>query len=126
MTINEVIERQQRLRPDDLDDLVKAEWLLSLDGQLRADFIQRHILTAGEILPPPVTSFPEDGDKLLLIQAPWDRVYVLYLIAQIDFHNGETDRHTNSAAEYNAALGEWKRYYHRTHEPVPSGQYKVM
>ena len=33
-SINEVIERVNRARPDAIDDETKAAWLLELDGQL--------------------------------------------------------------------------------------------
>ena len=33
-SINEVLERVNRARPDAIDDETKAAWLLELDGQL--------------------------------------------------------------------------------------------
>ena len=41
-SINEVIERVNRARPDAIDDETKAAWLLELDGQLyREDVYKR-------------------------------------------------------------------------------------
>ena len=41
-SINEVIERVNRARPDAIDDETKAAWLLELDGQLYRETILRH------------------------------------------------------------------------------------
>lgn len=58
----------------------------------------------------------EDGDgPVLLIPAPWDSVYVLWLQAQIDFYNGEYDRYNNSIAAASAVLQSFESDYHRTH-----------
>ena len=46
-SINEVIERVNRARPDAIDDETKAAWLLELDGQLYRETILRHQLTSG-------------------------------------------------------------------------------
>lgn len=107
-SINEVIERVNRARPDAIDDETKAAWLLELDGQLFQEVILRHRLTSGRELHGPVgvcpvcgaaeglrwdrvmdsnscadcgwndlpeypKSFPEGGDKPLLVGAPYPK-----------------------------------------------------
>jgi len=62
--------------------------------------------------------FQDDGDKPLLVTAPYDNVYDMYLMAMIDLHRHEIANYNNSMALYNAALDEWKKQYHRTHEPL--------
>lgn len=151
-SINEVIERVNRARPDAIDDETKAAWLLELDGQLYRETILRHKLTsrrgcngpAGacpacggtEInydrmtdssscgtcgwtdLPDYPKAFPEDGDKPLLVAAPYDGLYDLYLFAQLDALNRDAENYNNSAAAFSAALDAWKRHYHQTHMPL--------
>lgn len=155
-SINEVIERVNRARPDAIDDETKAAWLLELDGQLFQEVILRHRLTSGRGLHGPVgvcpvcgaaeglrwdrvmdsnscadcgwndlpeypKSFPEDGDKPLLVEAPYDGLYDLYLMSKVDFYNREADNYNNSALAYNAALDEWRKQYHRRHLPIGGG-----
>jgi hypothetical protein len=157
-SINEVIERVNRARPDAIDDETKAAWLLELDGQLFQEVILRHRLTSGRGLHGPVgvcpvcgvaeglrwdrvmdsnscadcgwndlpeypKSFPEDGDKPLLVGAPYDGLYDLYLMSKVDFYNREADNYNNSALAYNTALDEWKKAYHRGHAPIGAGNY---
>lgn len=170
-TINEVLERTNRVRPDAIDDGTKAAWLIELDGQLFREVILRHRVHPGPCKRGPVKacpmcggfgldgdgkpgepeeggrpeqplyhcrldysecalcgwtelpeyprSFPEEGDEpKLLVPAPYDGLYDLYLWSKIDFVNREMDNYNNSAAAYNAALDEWKKAYNRTHIPV--------
>lgn len=120
-SINEVIERVNRARPDAIDDETKAAWLLELDGQLYRETILRHQLNRDETLPTVPERFPEDGDKPLLVEAPYDGLYDLYLMSKVDFYNREADNYNNSALAYNAALDEWRKQYHRRHLPIGGG-----
>lgn len=170
-SINEVLERTNRVRPDAIDDETKAAWLIELDGQLFREVILRHRVHPGpckkgpvEVCPvcggwgvdeygkpndpvegeeptPPRYScvldfsfceecgwtelpkypktFPEEGDApALLVPAPYDSLYDLYLWSKADFVNREPENYNNSAAAYNSALDEWKKAYNRTHMPV--------
>jgi hypothetical protein len=56
-------------------------------------------------------------DTVLLIPAPYDNVYVLWLQAQIDYANEDTAKYKNSSSAYNHAYNEFQRYYNRTHMP---------
>lgn len=170
-TINEVLERTNRVRPDAIDDGTKAAWLIELDGQLFREVILRHRVHPGPCKRGPVEVcpmcggfgldgdgepgepeeggrpeqplyhcrldysecalcgwtelpeyprfFPEEGDEPeLLVPAPYDGLYDLYLWSKIDFVNREMENYNNSAAAYNAALDEWKKAYNRTHIPA--------
>lgn len=117
MTINEVLEKVSRVRMDAVDDSTKAGWLLELDGKLFREVIETHEMNAGEEMPDYPKQFPEDEDKDLLVKAPYDNLYELYVLAQVDFVNREYDNYNNGAMVYAAALDEWKKAYHRTHLP---------
>ncbi len=69
-------------------------------------------------------NYPEDGDKPLLVPAPYDGLYDLYLMSKSDFYLRELDNYNNSALAYNTALDEWKKAYHRSHAPIGAGYYK--
>ncbi len=60
-SINEVIERVNRVRPDAIDDGTKAAWLLELDGQLYREVILRHRLTPGRVPRGPIGACPACG-----------------------------------------------------------------
>lgn len=50
------------------------------------------------------------------------QIYVDYLLMQIDYYNGETDRHNNSASRFNTRWQEIKNYYTHCvkHSPTPN------
>ena len=74
-------------------------------------------------LPDLVRAYPEDGDKPLLVGPPYDNLYDLYLMAQIDFYNREAENYNNSALAFNQAMDEFKKAYHRAHMPITRGSW---
>ena len=122
-TINQVMERVELVRPSAIDPLVKAKWLIDLDARLWKEVINRHERT--EPLPDQVFSYPEDGDKPLLIPDGYDEAYDLYLLCKVSFYAGETDRYENMRESYQTALDNWTKAYTRTHMPVQRGPFIV-
>lgn len=59
--------------------------------------------------------YPEDMDKELLITAPFDNVYQLYVEAMIDYYNKELGNYNNSNAMFDARFTEYKKDYIRKH-----------
>jgi hypothetical protein len=62
--------------------------------------------------------YPDDGDMELLVKAPYDNLYDLYIAAQVDLYNRENDNYNDSVTLYRQARHEWQRKYHQTHLPV--------
>ncbi len=58
----------------------------------------------------------------LLIGAPHDRIYWLYLTAMLHFADGEFDRYQNCMTLFNTAYGEFIRWAARTYEPAAREQ----
>lgn len=111
-TINEVIRRVDKQRPNTLEDKEKARWLIQLDGRIYEEATKAD---APEVTPPLI--WPEDGDKELLVASPYDRMYYLYLTAMVEFSQGEYDAYNNTVDSYEQARAEWRSWYRRTHLP---------
>lgn len=111
-TINEVIGRVDRLKPNALEDKEKARYLLELDGRTYAELTR---FDAPDALPP--EKWPEDGDKPLLVSPPYDNMYDLYLTAMIEFSLGEYSAYNNTAAMFDKAQKEYRAKYRRDHMP---------
>ena len=126
-TINEVIERVNRVKPDVYEDTTKAGWLLELEGKLYRESILRHERLPNEPnIPEPSENIPDSWNLPLLVAAPYDNLYDLYLMAQIDFHNREMENYNNSALAFNEVLDSWQKDYHRTHPPLSAGGFPNM
>lgn len=108
MTPNKAIEIIDRLRPNPYSEEDKLRWINELDGM-----VQRLVIQSDEIKQ---YSYPEDMDTELLIPAPFDDVYTLFLEAKIDYHNREYANYNNSAMMFESQFSEYKKAYIREHQ----------
>lgn len=115
MTVTDTISQADELRLNTISDEQKAAWVMGLDQQ-----IGERIDTASY-----VHSWPA-GDGELLLPAPYDRVYVLYLCSQIDYYNNETALYGNDKAVYDEAMSEAMAWWRRQHCPDNTGNVRVM
>jgi len=68
-----------------------------------------------------------DGtDTVLMVRPPHDKIYAAYLIAQIDFANGEYDKYQNSLTMFNMFWGEYCRWFARNFRPADRDPTKGM
>ena len=105
MTPNKAIEIIDRLKPNIYTDEDKLRWINELDGM-----VQRLVMQKDEIAQ---YSYPEDMDRELLIPAPFDDSYTLFLEAKIDYYNREYGNYNNSATMFEAQFSEYKKDYIR-------------
>ena len=115
MTVTDTISQADELRLHTISDEQKAAWVMGLDQQIgeRIDMASY------------VHSWPA-GDGELLLPAPYDRVYVLYLCSQIDYYNNETALYGNDKAVYDEAMSEAMAWWRRQHCPDSTGNVQVM
>lgn len=80
MTINAVIKKVNLYHPSDISTSIKYRWLGELD---RKKYL-----------------YPEDGETELLIKAPHENIYELYLVAMIDFFKYDLRAYEISAQKF--------------------------
>lgn len=115
MTISEVINRIDALKPNAYTIGEKIAWLSEIEGKIKKEIVDTHE-GAGE------TEFNgyDDSTPLttsLIAKAPYDDVYTHYICAQIDYTNGEFKKYENSMGMFNAAYSTFERAYNREHMP---------
>ena len=115
VTINKIIEQVDEVILNTFDEEMKFHWLANLDGQ-----ISRLVLQSEE---PVVYEYPKDMDRNLLVDAPFDGIYAMYLEAQIHLHNREYDDYNNAAMVYSSLLDEYKKWYIRENRPKSAGNF---
>lgn len=111
-TVNEVILRVDRLRPNALEEEDKARWLMELDGRIYLE-----VTSADNPEARPPESWPEDGDMELLVPAPYAGLYELYLMAKVEFALQDYEGCENTTQLYNQAMSEFRAQYRRSHVP---------
>lgn len=114
MKVSDAIKRADALRMNTITEEQKAAWVCELDGQL-AELMD---------VPPQENIWPKE--QTLLMPAPYEDIYVLYLIGKIDLYNQEGVLYANDMTLYNAALAEAMAWWRRKHRPAPCGNWRVM
>ena len=103
MKLLEAISYADTLRPNAIDDKLKAMWLWELEAEV-AELMEVEL---------PENTFPEDCD--LLMPSPQDNIYYLYLMAKIDLAVEDTQLYVNDMTVYNAAVLDAKKWWRRHH-----------
>lgn len=116
-SINEVVERVKRTRPNTIDEKDQARWLLTLDGR-----VYEEVTKADEPDKLPVQVWPDDGDKPLLADSPYDGIYDLYLTAMICFALGEYSDYNNIAEQFEQTFQAFRAWWRRNHVPQSAAQ----
>ena len=113
MTIQEVLTRIDNLKPNQYKITQKIAWISDIDGVIYKEIIKTHVNEEdNEFVGYDDTT---DLSTELLACEPYSELYVYYLMAQIDFCNGEYTRYNNTSALFNQAYQNYVNYYNRTH-----------
>lgn len=122
MTISEAITECDELKPNQYSDTHKLRWLTDIEKTIMNEIIlthEREIKEGGEETGE-FNGYDEDTDyeTELIAPDPYSQLYVFYLMAMIDFYNGETTKYQNSYVMFNAKYQEFANYWNRTHKTV--------
>lgn len=118
MNILEVIKQCDDLKPNQYAEADKVRWVKNIEKQIEIEIINTHEPIEN------VHSEKELCDELI-VPIPYCDLYIKYLMAQIDFANGEMGRYNNSAIMFNIAYQGYADYYNRTHMPLVNGKFDV-
>ena len=120
MTIAEAISKVDALKPNTFTPEDKVGWLSTLDARVKSQIIDTHECNQ------PFYFYGYDSladqETELLVPAPYDEMYLRWLEAMIDYHNGEDERYNNAITLFNNAFDGYKKYYTRNHMPLEKGK----
>lgn len=108
LKINEAIARANELRINALSDEQKYRWVFELECSV-CEMMG---------IDSPNKVFPEDFE--LSLPKEHADVYVKYLVAQIDYYNGEMAMYANDKAIYNEAMSQAEAWLVRHRKPKSS------
>jgi hypothetical protein len=112
-TYRQIIERVDLVTPNALEEQWKLRWLMNLNGRIAVEVFQLGIEEVREL----EGSYPESMEWEPLVTYPHEDIYDLWLRAQIDLHNGETDRYQNAITAYNAAYISFVCWFANYYDP---------
>lgn len=119
MTIREILDTVDRLKPNQYSTEDKIDWLSVLDGLIYIEVFATHedspvdVFTGYEV---------SDQDESLLVPEPYAYdIYLYYLEARIDQENNEIVKYNQTISLYNAAYLRFLDYWNRGHGYEPEG-----
>lgn len=120
MTAYEAVKQADIMRPNDIPTETKFGFVYELEGRF-ARMMGRKA---------PVNLYEKDSKEEdyppLLIKAPYDEVYKLYVAAKIDLYNEESNLYENDMAAANAVIAEIQAKWRRENIPPTIGNWSVM
>lgn len=118
MTLIEAINKLDSIKPNGYMQTEKVAWLSELDGMIKELVIDTHELNDGEEVTFEGYTDETPLDTKLLVHAPYEDLYVLWLESKVDYTNGEYVKYNNSITRYNDIFKEFNNHYNRTHMPI--------
>lgn len=103
-TMNVVIDRVDRLKPNVYTEEDKYRWINTVEGLVSVQVFDT---------PAPDYNLPLDADTPLLVAHPFDDIYELYVSAMIDYHNREYNNYNNAAIMFKERFDQFKEWYNR-------------
>lgn len=118
MKIIDAISKIDSLKHNTYSQNDKIGWMSDLDWIVKREVIDTH--EGAEQVH--FTGYDENTDQqtVLLIPAPYDTAYLLWMEAQIDYYNGEYGKYNNAMEMFNETFEGFKNYYNRNHMPKGS------
>lgn len=128
MKLQQAIDRVDEMRPNMQSRPLKIAWLSELDGLIWRELIIKHQMTVEEWrrykhdrdFRPVMPEYDEDTDpgETLLVAAPYDNLYLYWLMSKIDEQTMETEKYNNDRQMFNASYESLSDYWTRTHMPL--------
>ena len=114
MKIIEAINKIDALKHNTYSHGEKVAWLSEVEWDVKKNVIDTHEGNEAEF-----SGYDENTDPQteLIIPAPYDKAYLLWMEAQINYYNGEYDKYNNALDMFYEALNGFKSYYNRTYMP---------
>ena len=114
MTITESILQTDAIRPNSIDEDVKTTLLNQLDNRIRANI---WLCGPNDFMK---YKWPEDKDRELIVQEPFDDLYVHFLCSRIDYMTENYESYQNTHAMFETKIREYTRWFAENYEPALS------
>ena len=105
MTIRNVIDSVNGIKPHAFNDDTLTMWINEAEGMVQTDVMLINTLDVIKY------TYDENADTDLLVKPPYDKIYVYYLAAMIDFANNEYQKYQNTLQLFNKFFSDYTRWY---------------
>ncbi len=111
MTVREATERTDELYPNVIPFPQKAYLLEQLDNKIYSEILIQY----EDIDCSFRGGYEQDADTELVISAPFEDIYIRYLVMQLDILNSDITRYQNSYSLFNSLYLDYIRFINRNH-----------
>ena len=112
MEIRQAVLIADEMKPNAFSEELKMQWINQVEGIIQTDVL---LLNKAEYI---TYEHPTDLRRKLLVDAPHDKLYPIYLAAMIDFTHGEYSKYQNTMELFNAYLNEFSCWYADNYAPA--------
>ena len=115
MTVEQCIEFVNEVKPNAFPVEAKLAWLSQIEGRIASEIF---LMAPAELKQFQFRYANIDGEKELLVDPPYDDIYVAYLTAKVDSKNGEFNRMSTAAQSFNRLWAELSAYIANRYDPA--------
>lgn len=116
MIIAEAIAQLDELKHNTYSYADKVAWLSKVDGMIKRHIIDTH--EGGSAVTFAGYTPETDPQTVLLAPEPFAEMYIRFMEAQIDYHNGEYGKYNQSILMFKAEYNGYERWYNRNYMPI--------
>lgn len=116
MTIGEVIAAAKAEKPNSCEENTLFAWVARLENMICAEILKE---------PPRALQYPEDMNAVLCAPQAYERIYLEYVFAMIDFQNQEFSAYQNEMELFNESFDSYSKWYLRNHIPKTNEKVKT-
>lgn len=124
MTIQDVLNLVDELKPNTMSVSAKVAFINEIEGKIHTEIIMRHEHTAEEEDMPSYD--PTDLTDELLVAEPYHMLYVYWLESKLDEQYREWDEYNNHRALFDAAWKEFAEHWTSTHMPIQYAPHYIL
>ena len=113
MTVTECIQYVDEIKPNAFPEAAKLRWLSQLEGKIASEIFL--------MAPAELQQFrygTEEKNHTLLVDSPYDDLYIAFLTAKVDSKNGEFNKLSTAAQAYNRLWDELNAYIANLYNPA--------
>lgn len=122
MTIMEIINHLDVVKPNGYSQAEKIRWINQVEWMIKKEIVDTH--EGAEEHEFNGYDATNSLAKTVIAEAPYDKLYIHWLEAQIDYANGEYSKYRNSMTMFNEVYENYAKWYNREHMPVSHGGWK--
>ena len=124
MTLQEVLSTTDELKANMMSEATKIRFISEIEGRVHQEILMKHEHTEEEETLP-VYDDNTDPSTTMLVPAPYDMLYVYWLMSKIDMLNQEPEKEYNNSVRFDKAWNEFSDYWTREHMPLQPADYRI-